>query len=100
LKAGNARFISKVYSNSPTQRSCYVETGISQGKVRDRQVGRRHCAPISLVLTQPSETRPKRRNRKTALAKHERDRFIDISAKELDAENLLIARSHNANILL
>ncbi len=53
-----------------------------------------------LILAEPSETGLGRHNQKTTLAKHERDRFIDISAKELDAENLLIARSHNANILL
>jgi hypothetical protein len=34
------------------------------------------------------------------MLEHERDRFFDIAVKEPDAENLLIAWSHNTNILL
>ena len=46
-------------------------------------------------MSQPRETCPGRRDQKTAVLEHERDRFFDIAVKEPDAENLLRGSHQN-----
>ena len=64
-----------------------------QTAIPDRQVGREHCPPIRLVVTQPSETGPGWGDEKTTMPNHRGDRFINIAVEEPDAENLA-GRSH------
>ena len=59
-----------------------------QPAVGNRQVGRKHGAPIRLVFAQSSETRSRRRHQIAAMPVHERDRFIDVAVEEPEAENL------------
>src|SRR6267378_781918 len=57
--------------------------------IGDREIGARHCFPIRGVASQPHKTCPGWRDQETALAKHERDGFIDITVEKPDSENLL-----------
>src|SRR5260370_25101434 len=65
--------------------------------IGDREIGARHCFPIRGVASQPRKTCPGWRDQETALAKHERDGFIDIAVEETKAENLL-RREHQEDV--
>ncbi len=59
-----------------------------QAAVGNRQIGRKHGTPIRLVFAQSSETRARRRDEKSPMAKHRGDGFINIAIAEANAENL------------
>ena len=68
-----------------------------QTAISNRQIGGKHGAPIRLVFAQSSETRPGRRDEKSPMVRHQRDRFIHIAIEEANAENL-VTRDHKMNI--
>src|ERR1700682_6741860 len=83
FQARNARDFSAT-QNSPKQHH--------RAAIRDREIGARHCFPISGVASQPRKTCSGWRDQETAMSKHERDGFIDIAVEETKAENLLSGR--------